>query len=62
VVQVGKLNSRKLFVTVLTLVSCSGLLVTKNLESGDFASIIMAVVGAYMASRAWVDGKKKEPE
>lgn len=54
---IGKLNSRKLMVAMVTFTSCSGLLVTGHLESGDFATITLAIVGAYMASQGYVDGK-----
>lgn len=51
------MNSRKLMVAMVTFASCAGLLVTGHLESGDFATITLAIVGAYMASQGYVDGK-----
>ena len=53
-----KLNSRKLAVALVTFASSAGLLVTGHLESGDFATITLAIVGAYMASQGYVDSKK----
>jgi hypothetical protein len=55
-----KLNSRKLMVTLLTFSSTSGLLVTGHLESGDFATIVLAIVGSYMASQGYVDAQSKK--
>ena len=52
-----KLNSRKLLTTFVTFFANCGLLWMGKLESGDFATVTVAIVGAYMASRAWVDGK-----
>ena len=54
-----KLNSRKLGVAMITFSSCCGLLVTGHLESSDFATIVLAIVGSYMASQGYVDAKQK---
>jgi hypothetical protein len=58
----SKLNSRKLIASFVTFFTSVGLLWEGKLESGDFATITVAIVGAYMASRAWVDGKNAQPE
>ena len=55
-----KINSRKLFVVMVVFASCCGLLVFGHLESGDFSTITLAVVGAYMAARGYVDGKNNK--
>ena len=52
-----KINSRKLMVALVTFATSCGLLVQGHLESGDFATITLAIVGAYMASQGYVDGK-----
>lgn len=52
-----KLNSRKLLVAMITFASSCALLVTGHLESSDFATITLAIVGAYMASQGYVDAK-----
>jgi hypothetical protein len=44
-------------VALVTFASCAGLLVTGHLESGDFATITLAIVGSYMASQGYVDSK-----
>ena len=54
-----KLNSRKLLVALVTFSACCGLLINGNLESKDFSTITLAIVGAYMASQGYVDGKAK---
>lgn len=54
-----KLNSRKLTVAMITFASCCGLLVAGHLESSDFATIVLAIVGSYMASQGYVDAKQK---
>ena len=53
----SKFNSRKLLLAVGVFASCVGLLVFGHLESTDFATITLAIVGAYMASQGYVDGK-----
>lgn len=58
-VQMSKLNSRKLITAALTFFSSCGLLWFDKLQSSDFATVTVAIVGSYMASRAWVDGKKE---
>lgn len=45
-------------VALITFGSSAVLLVTGHLESTDFATITLAIVGAYMASQGYVDGKK----
>lgn len=55
-----KLNSRKLLVALVTFVGSSLLLVFGHLESNDFATITLAIVGSYMASQGYVDGKEKK--
>lgn len=59
-ISLGKLNSRKLMVAVLTFASSCALLVFDHLESSDFATITLAIVGAYMASQGYVDSKEKQ--
>lgn len=54
---IKKLNSRKLITAAVTFFTSCGLLWMGKLASGDFATITVAIVGSYMASRAWVDGK-----
>ena len=53
----SKINSRKLMVALITFASSCALLVGDHLDSGDFATITLAIVGAYMASQGYVDGK-----
>lgn len=57
-----KLNSRKLITAATTFFTSVGLLWMGKLDSPDFATITVAIVGAYMASRAWVDGKGQGDE
>jgi uncharacterized MnhB-related membrane protein len=52
-----KLNSRKLVVVLVTFASCCALLALSHLESADFATITLAIVGSYMAAQGYVDGK-----
>ena len=52
-----KINSRKLFVVLAVFSSCCGLLVFGHLESSDFATIVLAIVGSYMAAQGWIDSK-----
>lgn len=53
-----KLNSRKLFVALFTFLVSTALLLNGSLESGDFSTITLAIVGSYMASQGYIDGKK----
>lgn len=45
-------------VALVTFTSSCALLVTGHLDSGDFATITLAIVGSYMASQGYVDGKQ----
>ena len=52
-----KLNSRKLWVAVGTELLSTVLLATGNIEAEHFVTITITVIGAYMATQAYVDGK-----
>lgn len=52
-----KLNSRKLFVALFT-ESLSAILLMRGLLAGnEFVTITITIIGAYMASQGYVDGK-----
>lgn len=49
------LNSRKLWVAVGTEVLNAALLIAGLLQADHFVTITITVIGAYMATQAWVD-------
>jgi hypothetical protein len=57
VISPDKLNSRKLWVAVGTELLSTVLLATGNIEAEHFVTITITVIGAYMATQAYVDGK-----
>lgn len=52
-----KVNSRKLFVALFTETLSTGLLLHGSLAGAEFVTITITIVGAYMASQGYVDGK-----
>ncbi len=55
-----KINSRKLFVAVLTEILSCGLLISGNIEAEHWVTVTITIVGAYMASQGWVDSQTKD--
>ena len=55
-----KLNSRKLFVALVTELLSTVLLISGAIQAEHFVTITITIVGAYMASQGWVDGQGKE--
>lgn len=53
-----KLNSRKLYIAVGTEFLNVALLLGGAIQAEHFVTITITVIGAYMATQAWVDGKK----
>ena len=52
-----KLNSRKLWLAVATVVLATGLLILGFITSDNWVNVCSMTVGAYMLAQAWVDGK-----
>lgn len=56
----SKLNSRKFAFAVLSFLCTSGLVLQGVVESSDYATIVLAICGSFMASQGYVDAKKKD--
>lgn len=52
-----KLNSRKLAVCMVTFATCTALVAAGMIEGADYRTIVLGIVGSYMASQGWVDAK-----
>jgi hypothetical protein len=55
----SKLNSRKFAFAVLSFLCTTGLVLQGAIESSDFATIVLAICGSFMASQGYVDAKKE---
>jgi len=55
-----KLNSRKLVVFLIALVTGTGLLVGRLLEADHWVTVCTVMGGAYMATQAYVDKGPKQ--
>lgn len=52
-----KLNSRKLAVAAVVVALATALLIAKLIEPDNWATVVITVAGAYMATQAYVDAK-----
>lgn len=55
-----KLNSRKLWIAVGTELLATALLIADTIKSEHWVTVTITVIGAYMATQAWVDGKNND--
>ena len=57
-----KINSRKLFVALLTEFLSTALLIAGQIEAEHWVTVTLTIVGAYMAAQGFVDSKKSKPQ